>query len=67
MVRCDNCRKKTAIPFVCKSCKKEHCTACRHLDIHKCENIDEALSSEKELLKNELMKFKTEEIKIIKI
>ena len=52
MVRCENCRKKTSIPFVCNSCNKEHCAACRHLDIHKCENIKEAINAKQELLKN---------------
>jgi hypothetical protein len=67
MAKCPNCKKKMNLSneSYCNWCETKYCIACRHLEIHKCKEIEAYKQSDKLNLEKKLVK--TEGVKIVKI
>jgi len=68
MGRCEFCRKKAGLNLIdCKSCKKNLCTRCIDMSIHKCDQLDKYKEEQRKSLEDSLLANKTIDKKIISI
>lgn len=65
MPRCEFCNKKSGLNLIgCKSCKKQLCTRCIDMSIHKCDQLNKYKEEQRKSLESSLLANKISDKKI---
>lgn len=68
MPRCEFCRKKAGLNLIsCKSCKKQLCTRCIDMSVHKCDQLEKYKEEKRKSLEHSLLGNKTTDKKYVYI
>lgn len=66
MPRCERCRKKTPVEFVCRYCHVGFCTSCYAPEAHQCAKMDEKIREDRARLTAQLRAESTGDTRVVR-